>query len=96
MKIVLTPNDFTTDATYFYSPPFKQGKIDDTMAVNLELTSTGELTIQTSINETQWSDIVDSTVDCDTITTQIYAGGHPDLFYRLKTTTEPVSANVLI
>ena len=98
MKIELTADDFTTDSTFFYSVPFLYGKTNEFIAVEVELTVTGEVTLQAATDEIfgPWADITDSTFDCGVHAVQIYAGGHPDLFYRLKTTQEVDFANILI
>lgn len=96
MKITLTGTDFSTNEGVYYSPAFKQGKGDESIAVYAVLEANGTVTLQGSMDSNTWADLSDSTFNSEPSAMQIYAGGHPELFYRLKISQLPTTVSILV
>jgi len=96
MVINLKPENFTEVSGAWYSSAFIQNAQDVLMTVAIWADGEGEASLQGSINETDWVDLVDTTFTIDDAGLQTYTDCHLGLKYRIKSTIEPISAQVLI
>jgi len=96
MIINLTSDNFTLDTGNYYSSPFKQDTNDTFLSIGVTLGVNGDASLQSSIDETNWDDVTDSTFTCDPFGLQSYTNGHSLLVYRIKTTQAVVSAKIVI
>jgi hypothetical protein len=61
--------------------------------------STSELTeisMQHSIDDINWIDVPDSSFSCTDLELQTYTDCQVGLYYRVKSTTEPIACKILI
>ena len=96
MTINYVQADFELDSGTYYSPAFKTGKKDDLMTIAPILTVAGSVSLQASIEGTNWYDIEDTAITCSPGGLQQYKEAQEDLLYRIKSTTQFASAKILI
>ena len=94
--IELSASNFTEVSGTWYSSPFIQGAADVLMTIAIWANGTGEASLQGSINEIDWVDLVDTTFDIDDAGLQTFTDCHLGLKYRIKTTIAPTKAQILI
>lgn len=96
MLINLTNTDFTLASGAYYSIPFRQDEKDGLFSIGVTLGVNGNASLQCSINEADWGDVVDSSFACAPFGIQIFGNGHYLLVYRIKTDQVPIKAQVII
>lgn len=80
----------------YYSQPFRIEKLDTFMSIEVELSGNGSVDIDQSINGVNWFVTVDTTLSCAPSGLQTYSNFQPQLYFRLRSVTEFISANILI
>ena len=87
---------FTLTEWTYYSPIFKVEGSDSLITIQANLSENGTIIIQSSIDETDWFDIANTTFNCSPKGLQSYIECQKDLSYRLKVNVEVISLNILI
>jgi len=96
MIINLKDTDFTLNTGSYYSAPFKVDTKDTLLSIGVYLAVSGTASLQVSINETDWSDISESSFICNLFGVQIYSNADINLVYRIKTDQAPTQAQISI
>ena len=96
MILTLTSDKFTLDTGVYYSQPFKIETADNYIAVEVELMSSGTVSMQHSIDGINWFDATNTSFSCATKGMQGYADCIPQLNFRLKSVTQFSYAKILL
>ena len=89
-------DDFILNGGYYYSPSFKIESSDDLIAIEMNLSEYGEVSIQSSIDGLNWYNIPNTSFICNPNGLQSYKECQKDLFYKLKSSVLVNEAKILI
>lgn len=95
MITIYSQTDFKLETGVYYSPTFKVDN-DQLVTVESELSASGSVSLESSIDGENWYDIELSGFDCTPKGLQSYADAQKELCYRLKSTTSFVLTKILI
>jgi hypothetical protein len=66
------------------------------MTIECALTGNGSVVIQQSIDDVTWFDVTNTSFTCSPMGQQSYVECQPELLFRLKSSTEFITAKILI
>ncbi len=96
MKVFYNSTNFTLVGGNYYSTAFKVENSDSLITIQATLTENGSITVQSSIDESDWFDVPNTTFTCSPKGLQSYIECQKNLSYRLKTDVNVTSLNILI
>jgi len=96
MIINYLTTQFSENNGAYYSPAFRQDSKDNIITVAIELAVTGNVSMQTSLDEINWFNVDGTTFVCSPSGLQTFVDCQWELIYRIKTDQVVVNAKIVI
>lgn len=96
MILTLNSTNFALDSGFYYSNSFSLEENDTLMSIEVQLNTTGEVSVQQSITGKIWYDIADTSFSCSPNGMESYIECQPKILYRLKSATLFTKALILL
>jgi len=93
--ITYTTSQFSLVSGAYYSPAFQQDP-DLFVSVAVSTAAPATISMQHSIDNTNWIDVPDSSFPCANLGLQTFTDCQVGLYYRVKSTVEPTDCKILI
>ena len=95
MTINLIGSQFTLDTGFYYSPSFVQDS-DEYVSIAIWTGSSATISMQQSIDNSNWIDIDRTSFTCNTSALQSFEDCHLGIYYRVKSSVLPTKCQILI
>lgn len=96
MILNFKPEHIISSGGFYYSPEFMVNAGDDLMTIECTLATNGSTLMQSSIDKVNWYDVENTVFNCSPSGMQSFAECQSELLYRVKSSTNISTINILI